>query len=603
MTERKHRSPPSAGILAVFREELARSPAGIGRADPSLRPRFVAHYQRLARLPRKARRALQRQWRRSLAGIALWCALGQVPAALAAQIDVGVGCTLVDAITAANQDAATGGCPAGSAAEPDTITLPVGSNQALTTPIDDSTYGTYGPTGLPVVTSAIVIDGNGSTIGRVPETPEFRILAIGSSGDLTLQETTVTGGAIPAGSPNENGGGIINYGTLALTACTVSANSAYNGGGGVHSFGVSTLTHSTVSYNTAMVSGGVSNHGVLTLANSTISGNFANSRGGGVFNNVYAMMTVTNSTISGNSAYYHGGGVWNAGALSLTNGTVLGNSAGHYGYDGYVGQGGGVLNSSGTLTLVQTLVSGNSASSRGAEVYHYSGVASAAILANGFNLFGHDGDAGIGGFVPGVTDIVPAVPLTGILDPALADNGGPTQTHTLVTGSPAIDAVPAASCATTGDQSGVMRPQDGDRDTVADCDIGALEPPIPAPGPPGATPANRNPRLRCNRSVCRVLLRCDLTQDSGTPCNSAVNIFVPAEPSRLDGDRAAPKSIPFASGVAQLEPGQIANVRIRLTKRGRRIVRTTTRTTLRGRLQIENPDGTHETRIRITLRR
>ena len=202
-----------------------------------------------------------------------------------------------------------------------------------------------------------------------------------------------------------------------------------------------------------------------------------------------------------------------------------------------------------------------------------------------------------------MTDIVPAVPLTGILDPALADNGGPTKTHTLVTGSPAIDAVPAASCATTGDQSGVMRPQDGDLDTVADCDIGALEPRIPAPAPPGATPVNQKPRLRCTRSVCRVLLRCDPTQGSARPCNSAVDLFVRADASRLAGDRAAPKRIKFASGVAHIEPGQIANVRIKLTPRGRRIVRTTTRTTLRGRLQIHNPGGTHETAVRIRLRR
>ena len=578
-----------------------RSPAGIGRRDPSLRPRFVAHYLRLARLPRKARRALQRQWRRPLAGIALWCALGQIPAAPAAPIDVGVGgCTLVDAITAANRDAPTGGCPAGGGA--DMVILPAGSNQTLTSVDND----TYGPTGLPLITSAIVIDGNGSTIGRVPETPAFRILAIASSGELTLQETTVTGGAIPPGSPNENGGGIINYGTLALAACTVSDNLAYSGGGGVHSSGVSTLAHSTVSNNTAMVSGGVSNHGALTLANSTISGNSANSRGGGVFNNGYAMMTVTNSTISGNTAYSDGGGVLNSGILHLTSSTVSGNSAGHDGYggyEGYLGTGGGVLNSFGTLTLVQTLVSGNSVSSRGAEIYHYSSDASAAIIANGSNLFGHDGDAGIGGFEPGVTDIVPAVPLAGILDAALADNGGPTKTHTLVTGSPAIDAVPAASCATTGDQGGVTRPQDGDLDTVADCDIGALETRIPAPAPPGATPANRKPRLRCMGSVCRIPLRCDLTQGSGTPCNSVVHIFVGADASRLDGDRAAPKRVKFASGVARIEPGQIATVRIRLTKRGRHIVRTTTRTTLRGRLQIHNPGGTHETQVRIRLPR
>jgi hypothetical protein len=579
----------------IFQEDLAPSRAGIGPRDPSLRPRFIAHYRRLARLPRKARRALERQWRCSLAGIALWCALGQIPAAPAAPIDVGVGgCTLSDAITAANEDAATGGCPAGNATGPDTITLPAGSNQSLTL-IDNSTYG---PTGLPVVTSAIVIDGNGSTIGRVPATPEFRILAVGSSGDLTLQETTVTGGGVP----DENGGGVANYGILALIAGTVSGNSAYNGGGGVYNSGVSTLIHSTVSGNSATVGGGVSNHGRLTLAQSTVSGNLAGSRAGGVFNQVDGVLTATNGTVSGNSAYNDGGGVWNAGTLSLIQSTVSGNSAGHYGYGDYFGDGGGVL-SSGTLILVQTLVSGNSATSRGAEVYHDPGEASAAINADGFNLFGHGGDAGIGGFEPGVTDIVPAVPLIGILDPTLADNGGPTRTHTLVTGSPAIDAVPAASCATTGDQSGVMRPQDGDRDTVADCDIGALEPRIPAPAPPGATPANRKPRLRCTRSVCRVLLRCDPTQGLGTPCNSAVNLFVRADALRLDGDRAAPKHIRFASGVAHIEPGQIANVRIRLTKRGRRIVRTTTRTTLRGRLQIENPGGTHETRIRITVRR
>jgi hypothetical protein len=71
----------------------------------------------------------------------------------------------------------------------------------------------------------------------------------------------------------------------------------------------------------------------------------------------------------------------------------------------------------------------------------------------------------------------------------------------------------------------------------------------------------------------------------------------------LAGDRAAPKRIKFAFGVAHIEPGQIANVPIKLTKRGRHIVRTTTRTTFRGRLQIENPDGTLDTWVRITLRR
>ena len=64
------------------------------------------------------------------------------------------------AIRAANTDTAIGGCPKGSGA--DTIRLPVGSTQTLTT-VNNTTYG---PTGLPVIISAITIEGNDSTIKR-----------------------------------------------------------------------------------------------------------------------------------------------------------------------------------------------------------------------------------------------------------------------------------------------------------------------------------------------------------------------------------------------------------------------------------------------------
>ena len=95
------------------------------------------------------------------------------------------------------------------------------------------------------------------------------------------------------------------------------------------------------------------------------------------------------------------------------------------------------------------------------------------VIANNHNLFGHDGDAGVFGFGPGATDIVPNAPLSAILKP-LADNGGPTKTHALPAGSPAIDASPDdADCAAT-DQRGVRRPQG------PACDIGAFEkgPPV-----------------------------------------------------------------------------------------------------------------------------
>ena len=134
------------------------------------------------------RRSLQRQWKRSLAGVALLIALGQAPA-LAATINVGGTCTLIRAINAANNNStASGNCRQGSGA--DTIVLPSGSTQRLTT-VNNTVYG---PTGLPVIRSDIIIAGNNSTIRRADSAPRFRIFAVGDNGDLTLRRTTVSGG-------------------------------------------------------------------------------------------------------------------------------------------------------------------------------------------------------------------------------------------------------------------------------------------------------------------------------------------------------------------------------------------------------------------------
>src|SRR5262249_23179464 len=76
--------------------------------------------------------------------------------------------------------------------------------------------------------------------------------------------------------------------------------------------------------------------------------------------------------------------------------------------------------------------------------------------------------------------IVPGVPLAQILGP-LKNNGGPTQTHALAPGSPAIDAgdpggfrdnLGALLCT---DQRGLYRHVDRNFDRTARCDIGAVE--------------------------------------------------------------------------------------------------------------------------------
>ena len=416
--------------------------------EPELLPRFAAHYQQLKTLRRRVRRSLQRQWKRSLAGVALLIALGQAPT-LAATINVSGNCTLVDAITAANNNTATGGCTAGSGA--DTIVLPSGSTQTLTTVNNTSLPAT----GLPVISSVITIAGNGSTIRRDPGAPDFRILAVSSIGSLTLQRTTVSGGRAIA--PFGGGGGVFSQGALILNNSTISRNS---GGGVFDAFGRLSVTNSTISGNSAGAGGGIISYGA-TITNSTISGNAAKFGGGGFLN--FSTSTVTNSTISENTSSYSGGAVINGGrgTLTLTNTTISGNT----------GSSGGGVSNRGTLTLNRTLISGNAATSGSAPELDNQHT----VIANNFNLFGHDGNAGVEGFSPGPTDIVSTRSLSAILNTTLADNGGPTRTHTLPSGSPAVDAVMDTCPPPRRDQRGVRRPQDGNHDGAAICDTGAFE--------------------------------------------------------------------------------------------------------------------------------
>jgi Ca2+-binding RTX toxin-like protein len=139
----------------------------------------------------------------------------------------------------------------------------------------------------------------------------------------------------------------------------------------------------------------------------------------------------------------------------------------------YVPHGGGVGifpsdSPGGTLTLQRSIISGNgNASAVGREIYVK---ADTVVHANDFNVFGRSGDAGVAGFTPGSTDIVPNQPIGGILLP-LTDNGGDfdTRTHALAIGSPALDASPHDATCPATDQRGNPRPRG------SACDIGSFE--------------------------------------------------------------------------------------------------------------------------------
>jgi hypothetical protein len=134
--------------------------------------------------------------------------------------------------------------------------------------------------------------------------------------------------------------------------------------------GTLTLMNSTVSGNSAhYCGGGICNwsSGSAQVINSTVTGNYSDNRGGGIGNR-QGTLTVKNSTVSGNSSLYYGGGVWNYWsnvAVSVTDSTVNGNHTGDPNFPSSYSAGGGIYNEGPLFTLRSTTVSGNSSDGDG----------------------------------------------------------------------------------------------------------------------------------------------------------------------------------------------------------------------------------------------
>ena len=283
---------------------------------------------------------------------------------------------------------------------------------------------------------------------------------ISNAGTLTLTNSTVSG------NYSSGGGGIYDAGTLTIINSTVSENFSAYGGGGIYinGGGTLTLTDSTVSGNVAyylLAGGGIFNQGTATLINTTVSGNDVYyGGGGGIRNYPSGIMTLTNSTVSGNDGDYAPGGIRNAGILTLTNSTVSGN---HNRRDG--GSADGIQSDSQQLGQIgQTQATNSIIAANGTTNYGIENC-SGPFVSNGHNL---SDDTTC--FPAAGADLVVAAAM---LAP-LADNGGPTDTHDLLPGSPAIDAGDDIACPAT-DQRGEARPIDGDGDGMAHCDIGSVE--------------------------------------------------------------------------------------------------------------------------------
>jgi predicted outer membrane repeat protein len=371
------------------------------------------------------------------------------------------GCSLRQAVLAAN---ATLGA--------DNITLHAGTYR-LTLPGDDAT----GETGDLDITDTVTIEGDpaGTTVidARRARDRAFEVTVAGS---LTLRNVTVKGG-----SALIDGGGILSVGTLIVENSLFTGNKAGNSGGAIASeAGTCTLTDVIITKNKAVTNdgGGCEFLGstTATLLRVTISGNTAGDTGGAMDSDEGAIVSISDSTVSGNRSRHEGGGLDpSVGTVTLTNVTISGNHS---------AKGGGIqLESGGVLVLDHVTIAHNRAK-EGAGLWTEAGTTATLtgtliatntpfdcfgpIVSNGSNLIGRidgcviEGDT-TGNLVGGPKPLKPLDPHLGLL----ASNGGPTKTHALLPGSPAINAVVGACPPPTTDQRGLPR--------TGTCDIGAFE--------------------------------------------------------------------------------------------------------------------------------
>jgi CSLREA domain-containing protein len=250
--------------------------------------------------------------------------------------------------------------------------------------------------------------------------------------DVTILDSTISGNS--ATSAGGEGGGIdVNStGKLTLFRCNVSGNTAARNGAGIYFFA----------------------GGTLIMDDSTVSGNKANTltagAGGGGIYLFNTTATIRNTTVSGNSATNGGGiGIFSGTATTLIqNSTIAFNTA--------TTAGGGITRPATAVVTIESSVVSDNTAPTGPDI-------NGTISTMNVSLVGNSAGLTITSSSGNLLDVAAK------LGP-LANNGGPTLTHALLPGSPALNAGSNSASLTT-DQRGAGFV----RVSGAAADIGAFE--------------------------------------------------------------------------------------------------------------------------------
>jgi predicted outer membrane repeat protein len=349
----------------------------------------------------------------------------RLTAALIVSIGIGIGLSTQPSAEAAltgpitftvnmDDDAGDGTCDA-------TCTLRDAVTEANNNPADDTILFAQGLTTI-TLSNEIVISGGAANGSLTINGPGANILIIdggpgtnrifSTSGIVTISGLTLTGGNGGGTNQPGSGGAIYNVmeGVLTLDSLHITGNTATQGGG--------------------IYSASLFVAGYVTVSNSTISNNSSNGDGGGIYASgpVTTVFKLINSTVSGNSAGNIGGalfitgspfltGIGNGSTVQISSATLTGNIATQGGKCIYLDVS--------HLTIEGSLLD----SATSIQISRGTGYADAT--SDGYNLARN----GLG--IPlAAGDIENTDPLLG----PLQDNGGPTPTHALQSGSPAIDA-------------------------------------------------------------------------------------------------------------------------------------------------------------------